>query len=162
MWPFKKGKNPEKEIDVNKPVENPKLLAAFERHRNERTENSATNVANAIFEATYLAPILPDEMKTSPSNSSGKINIEKGSLIKFLNCFDDNENCFFPIFTDWNEIKAWTDQPVDSIILSSEDVFYMSGGESFSGAVINPGTIGWTLSKENIAAIKEDFHLTTK
>lgn len=156
MWPFKKQKKSENEIDVNKPVENPKLLAAFERHFKEPTEQSALNVAKEISNTIFLGLILTDEMKTTPVDASGKTTIEKGSKIKFLNCFDDKDNCFFPVFTDWKEVQAWTDQPVSAIIMPANEVFDFAAGD-YSGVVINPGTLGWTLTRDNIAAIKEDF-----
>jgi len=113
-------------------------------------------VAKEISNTIFLGLILTDEMKTTPVDASGKTTIEKGSKIKFLNCFDDKDNCFFPVFTDWKEVLAWTDQPVSAIIMPANEVFDFSAGE-YSGVVINPGTIGWTLTRDNIDAIKEDF-----
>ena len=32
---------------------------------------------------------------------------EKGGLIKFLNCFDQDNKPFLPLFTDWQEVNLW-------------------------------------------------------
>ena len=57
---------------------------------------------NEINKANFLVLILTDEMKTA--NKESQTTIEKNSLIKFLNCFDKDNNPYLPAFTDWNEI----------------------------------------------------------
>lgn len=100
-------------------------------------------------------------MQTEQTNlTDQKVTVKKGSTIKFLNCFDNENNCFLAIFTDWNEIRKWTEEDVSGFIMPAKDAwdFVSNQSEVYSGIVINPGSIGWTLQQENIQNLLEDFN----
>ena len=158
MWPFHKKKN-DPEIDLNKPVENPNLKVAMVRHKEIRSDSSAIAVGQEIAKALFLIPTITDKMEIAPTDIEGKITIKKGSIIKILNCFNDANECFLPVFTDWEEIKNWTKESVDSFIMPFSHMCSFVEDKEYMGVVINPGSICWTLTKANILALNKDFKI---
>lgn len=153
MWPFMKK---EKKIDVSKPVENPALKAAFARHRKERSEASADELGIALNSTTYLIPIVSDEMKVA-SEGGGKATIEKGSLIKFMNCQNERGEKFLPAFTDWAELRSWAGNESDSFLMPSSELWeFVLNNSNYIGIAINPTSDAWTLLSQNIRTLIEE------
>jgi hypothetical protein len=160
VWPFsrksKVNEDIERKIDVSKPIENPALLAAFRRHIEERTEETAVDLGKALNAAVYLIPIIADEMRTTPSGS-GKVTVEAGSLIKFMNCLNEKGEPFLPAFTDWNEIRQWVNFEVSTIVMPAKELWgFALRDKNYKGIAINPATLAWTLLPSNIEAIVQD------
>ena len=81
--------------------------------------------------------------------------------MKFLNCYDKDKHKFLPAFTDWGEVNNWLkqrDRNVGGLIVPALELFGFSEKDnSYDGVVINPGTIGWTMKKENIRNFLTEF-----
>lgn len=161
-WPFKKkviSKPVVPPVDLNKPVENPHLKKAINAFKANRSLKTQDELGKQLNSGNYLVAILADEMKTTPSETEGQATVEKGSLIKFLNCFNEEGECFLPAFTDWEEIRQWTTQDVSTMVMPSADLWgFALHGDQYAGIVINPAGILWTMSKENIKALQEDLN----
>ena len=147
-------------VDVNKPVENPDLKKAFELFRTNRTEDNLKKVIDGLLKANLLVLIVTDEMKTS-KDSPNNLTVEKGSLLKFLNCFDENSKPFLPAFTDWQEVDAWMkkrDNNVGGFIMTTFDIFeFAKRDSSYVGVVINPGSNPWTMKREQVLNFLNDY-----
>ena len=154
MWPFSgKHNKSERTVDVSKPIENPALQAAFRRHVEERSEASVTALGQALNSSIYLVPILTDDMLTSPS-SPGMVTIEAGSLIKFMNCKNENGESFLPAFTDWHEIQQWVTTEVSTIAMPAAELWqFVLNDANYAGVAINPATVAWTLFPYNIQSL---------
>lgn len=77
-----------------------------------------------------------------------------------MNIFlDENDGCFLPLFTDWPSIRKWTEQQVDTIVMSAIGAweFIKEQPQVYQGAVINPGDLGWALSRAHIQNLIEDY-----
>jgi hypothetical protein len=148
-------------VDLNKPIENPGLSAAFNDYNQNKCNETIIKVIKNIVASNFLVAIISDQIEKTEPDKKGMATIKKGSIIKFFNCYNQNNECFFPIFTDWVEIKKWTDQQVDTLVMPCIQVLdFIKENKEYLGIVINPGSIGWTLNKDNIRAIIEDFYTT--
>ncbi len=153
MWPFTKKRE---KNGVSKPVENPALKAAFAKHRKERTGISADELGIALNSASFLVPIVSDEMKVTPE-VGGKFTIEKGSLIKFMNCHNDRGETFLPAFTDWNELRSWAGNEADSFVMPSPELWeFVLNNSNYLGIAINPTSDAWTLLSQNIRTLIDE------
>lgn len=147
-------------IDVNKPVENPNLKAAIQKFINERTERNALELGRQLNGSVFLIAMNTNEMIMT-DNKNGSSVVQKGSVIKILNCFNEKNECFLPIFTDWEEIRLWTKENVGGLMSPSKDTweFILSQQETYKGIVINPATTGWTLHHQEIKNLLQDMGL---
>jgi hypothetical protein len=151
--------NVDKNIDVNKPVENPKLKNALSNFISNKTENNAIKVGSELNQSIFLIAILTDEMKTkSEGTDKNTVTIEKGSKIKILNVFNEKNECFLPVFTDWEEIRNWTKETVSGIIMPAKEAWeFVLNSIEYKGIVINPAGTNWTLTRENIMNLLKDM-----
>jgi len=159
IWPFKKPvkRNEDSPVDLNKPVENPRLKDAMVAYAESPNESTQAEIGRQLNSANFLVTILTDEMKTVPGASEGQMTISQGSLIKFLHCSNADNEIFLPAFTDWQEIRAWTTQDVSTLVMPSDQLWdFALGGEEWCGVVINPAGQGWVLRKEHVEALKAD------
>ena len=147
-------------VDINKPIENPELKKAFETFRNEKTEENLMTVINGFLKANFLVLAITDEMETSKSGTNNVV-VEKGGLIKFLNCFDQDDKPFLPLFTDWQEVDLWLknrDMNTSGFVMNTFEAFEFAKNDTFyNGIVINPGSNAWTMSKEKIGNFLEEY-----
>jgi hypothetical protein len=86
-----------KPIDVNEPVLNPALKNAFKIFNSNKREDTLQGVIGEIKTATFLVLINTDELSYSKTEGSDKVLIEKGSKIKFLKTFNENNEPFLPV-----------------------------------------------------------------
>ena len=147
-------------VDVNKPIENLDLKNAFGLFNTNKCEDNLNKVIDGLLKANLLVLAVTDEMKTS-KDSSNNVTVQKGSLIKFLNCFDQNGKPFLPVFTDWQEVDLWIkqrDSTVSGFIMSTFEAFeFAKIDQNYNGVVINPGSVGWTMSKEQVKNFLDDY-----
>lgn len=102
--------------------------------------------------ANFLVLVETNGLDASKSTESEKVLFKKGSTIKFLNTFDENNNSFIPLFTDWNEIDLWIESRENIVgwIMSATEAFnFVLKGKNY-GLVINPCSDRWAMNKEQI------------
>jgi hypothetical protein len=160
-----KNKAEEKEkIDLNKPVENPELKKAFAEFHSNKTEENLQLVIGGLIKANFIVLFNSDQVKTT-SDSEGNLSIEKGSIINFLNCFDKESKALLPVFTNWQEVDLWIkkrENNINSFIMSTFEAFeWAASSEAHVGIVINPGSTGWTMNKDQVKNFLMDFNKKT-
>ena len=153
-----KGKRMESsQIDVNKPVENPKLKKAISDYYQLQNSQTESQLVKELNQAIYIVAIITDEMKTSEVDKDGKTTIQKGSLIKFLLVYDSENNPLLPLFTDWDEIRKWTKEDVGGMVMPASDAWdFVEKDGQYKGVVINPGGKSWQMNIEQIQAVKKE------
>lgn len=92
---------------MNKPVTNPGLKKAIEGFYREKTEVNLQLFVEEFKRANFLMIILNEGLAFTPANETHSGVFEKGSTIKFYHIVDRNNNAYYPLFTDWNEIDLW-------------------------------------------------------
>ena len=133
-------------IDVNKPLTNPKLSELFKKRdaidpndrdaiiacMNEIVEETVTN-------ARFLSVVHIDQENIKP-DENGNVTFDRGTKINFVQLNGPENKPYFPVFTDWEQLRKWEDYKdgdVNTMILSFDDYFTMTRDQG-SGIVINP------------------------
>lgn len=151
------GTNVEQKPDLSKPVVNLLLKSAIKQFKEEKSEWASKEFVKQMNSAHFLVAIITDELKVTPSNQEGKVTFQKGGLIKFVGIYNSNKDEYLPVFTDWDEIRAWSKQKVDTMVMSINDVqALLSDNKNWKGLVINPMGNRWTMGLQQVNAVIED------
>jgi len=142
-------------VDLNKPITNDGLKKAIEANNN--SEESLSKIVDELKKSNLMIPILSDEMKTTPSGEKGKVTIQKESKIKILYQTSLEGKPIFTVFTDWDEIRAWTKQPVNTIVIKLSDVIFMGLEQNYQGTIINPSGKSLYLDQATLKKIKSQI-----
>ncbi len=127
------------DVDVNKPVTNPKLVEAITKLYSAPGASSDALFENEMRAAHFLAPVIID-----PPGASGEkpelSTLPKGTTISFPMLTNSDNVSFYPAFTDWQELRKWQNKPdQQTLILSLEDLSHMVKEHAGCGGfVINP------------------------
>ncbi len=144
-------------VGLNNPVTNPALVAALEDMQINPGNETNDKLMVELNKAKYLLPLLSDEMNVSEADENGKVNIEKGSLIKIITYSGTDGNIYLPLFTDWDVIKNYFDNPVDTFVLPATDAWeFTLKADKYHGIIINPGSNDLLLNKERIQYLQKD------
>ncbi len=151
------------EVDVNKPVENPRLKTLFEQLRQQNTNE----ILNLVFEeiairAHYLSVIALSEEPQPIDNVTA--TIRQGTVLKFPMLITQDGRQFYPAFTDWEELLKWqkTETP-KTLILSFDDyVSMILPREETDGVIINPFGDNFMLDRKLLNHLKTQKDLNTK
>lgn len=154
MWPFKKKSErrppepaPVPPVDLNQPVENPDLLNAIAAFANQRGPETLHQLQVQLVRAVYLVPMLTDAAVPTPGGPAGQVTLQQGSQLKLLTCQDPDGHSILPLFTDWQQIHAWTDEPVSTLVMPAADAWaFIIRGGNFAGAVVNPAGMALPLN----------------
>lgn len=147
-------------IDVNKPLENPKLKNLLKKmYENDNLELQNEILEEIIMNAHFLSYVNFSEPLKVKEN--GESVFEKDSKINF-NMLSTNDNkVYFPAFTDWEELGKWgTPEKMETLILNFDDYVRMVlENEETEGLVINPFGNSYIFSREwlkELKAMKEE------
>lgn len=135
-------------VDLNKPVENPEVVAAINAAANSQSPLLYAALTCALRDANYLVPIMQEGMIASPAGEEGQMIVHAGSRLNVFTCAAPDGGTLLPLFTDWDEIRRWIDVPVSTLVVPAKDAFAMASRDEYAGAVVNPGGQAVELSKE--------------
>jgi len=146
-------------VDLNKPVENPQLKAAIAKYKEDSTTENWSALEKSLNSAYYLVPIIADTLKTQPTDESGKVVVQKGSIIQFMVYEDTNKSYLLPVCTDWDEIALFTKQKVDTVVMRPSQLWDFVLGDKrqkgYQGVVVNPGSNKLELHVKDIAPLRK-------
>jgi hypothetical protein len=119
-------------IDVNEPVTNPELVEAMNKFLIEKNSQNEAILIEKITKAHFLTPIVLE----------GKIEnglLKAGSKIGFEVITDNFDNSYFMAFTDWEELRKWSMEKVETLISTYEDLksMVLNGSGDIKGFIIN-------------------------
>lgn len=134
-------------MDVNTPVENPRLVAAINRIVEAETPENEEALIAELREAHFLSPVVID-----PPPSPGESTLGEGTSIQFA--LLPGPEAYYPAFTDWGELRKWKDTPDQQTLITRLDDFCgMLDGNHHAGVIVNPLTQGLLLSRERLGGI---------
>ncbi|MBR4164495.1 MAG: enhanced serine sensitivity protein SseB [Solobacterium sp.] len=146
-------------IDVNKPVENPKLSTLLKEFSNadpskcmELQEKIAEELA---MHACLLAIVRMDENDVEHNEDHTAV-FKKDTQISFVMLQDQNQINYLPVYTDWNEIgknETYKNMHINTFILSFDDMASITSGKA--GIAINPFSDNFIITPENVVHIKQ-------
>jgi hypothetical protein len=143
-------------VDLNKPVENPNLVAALSKFEKDQSDSSRQRLFNELKTAVYLIPVLTDNLSTTLPDKEGRATVTKDSRISFFVSNDMNGNPYLPVFTDWQEIGKFTQKKVNTLVMPANDLWaFILKQDRFNGAVLNPGDKALHLDKAMIKALQK-------
>jgi hypothetical protein len=140
-------------VDLNKPVENPEVVAAIKAAANSDSPLLHAALGCALRDANYLVPIMQEGIIASPAGKDGEMTIHAGSHINVVTCAAPDGGTLLPLFTDWDEIRRWLDVPVSTLVVPAKDAFSIASRDEYAGAVINPGGQAVELSKDQLGRL---------
>lgn len=151
------------EFDINTPVENPKLTNILQNLR--ETDKNNSNLINEYMNeiakefalnAKCLAIIEIDE-DSLEENAENQVIAKEDSKISFIHYETEDNQIFFPVFTDWNELRKGEDFKnnfVNTAVLTFDDYYSLVKNYN-AGVVINPFSDNLIFSYENICYMKQ-------
>lgn len=150
-------------VDVNKPVENPNLIALMQEFdRNRTNENTNALLDEIALNAHFLSVIVLSE--EPEANVNGTKTFKAGSTIQFPMLTSQDNQTYYPVFTDWMELGKW--QGVTSpktLILTFDDYASMVlQNQDSQGLVINPFGENMRLDRRTIEYVKTRKDINTK
>ncbi|MFT9057762.1 MAG: enhanced serine sensitivity protein SseB [Ethanoligenens sp.] len=144
-----------KTIDVNKPVENPKLKELLRQFN----QNKTNDIMNDLFKeiatnAHFLSVIMLSEEPKQNENVTA--TFQKDTIMQFPMLTTQDEQSYYPIFTDWIELGKWqAAKSPKTLILSFDDYASMVlKDENTHGIVINPFSDNMIIDRELIEHLK--------
>ncbi|MBR0385383.1 MAG: enhanced serine sensitivity protein SseB [Erysipelotrichaceae bacterium] len=153
-------------IDVNKPVENPRLSELLKEYKNcddaDRRELQEKIAEELAMNAHLLAIVDLDEDKIEKKDGNTAV-FKEGSHISFAMLKGANNNDYLPVYTDWNAIgknEGYRNTRVNTFILSFDDMAAITKGKA--GIVINPFSDDFVITPENVIHIKKHKDSITK
>ncbi|MBQ6554927.1 MAG: enhanced serine sensitivity protein SseB [Firmicutes bacterium] len=156
-------------IDVNVPLENPKLKELFARRAalDPKDEKSTISLMNEMAEeivmnAHFLSVVEYDDANIQ-TNDNGNVIFGKDTRIGFPNLTGPDGHAYFPAFTNWEELRKWDavkEGDVKAMILSFDDYYGMVMG-SKNGFVIDPFGGNLMLDNATIMQFKEKKDMNT-
>jgi SseB protein N-terminal domain len=126
-------------LDLNKPVENPELVAQMIRARASRTREDLQQTLQMLREAVFLQATQFSHPDGNPAIVDG--TIRKGALIKLHTVLLPDDRNALAVFTDWPSLRAAVgeDQAWSSLVETGEQVFRTGLLPAYpGGVVVNP------------------------
>ncbi|MBQ6452293.1 MAG: enhanced serine sensitivity protein SseB [Solobacterium sp.] len=152
-------------VDVNKPVENPKLSALLKEFHtaegSKRMELQEQIAEELAMNAHLLAVVNFDHQ--GMEEKDGTAVFQKDTRISFVMFSDPNKTSYLPVYTDWKAIsenKDYRENHVDTFILSFDDMSAITSGKA--GIVINPFSDNFIITPDNVVHIRQHKDSITK
>lgn len=128
-------------INVNKPLENPRLKALFEQWHQQRTDELLHQILEEIMMSARFLFVVRLSEEPTPSGD-GTVTLREGTTIEFPMLTSQDEKNFYPAFIDWGELAKWKipTLPPKTFILSFNNFLTMVlQRDDIDGVVIKSG-----------------------
>lgn len=169
IWPFRKQESASTQVpvsehgitppvDLDRPLENPELKAAIQACFSSPTPEHRRVMAVRLCRANYLVASLVDEGGLQINPSTGAAHLAGGSKIGFLSIADDAGKRYLPLFTDWDELRAYTSDKVAGMVLPADQAWDMitSAPADYDGVIINPAGQLVKMMADQVRAMRAD------
>ncbi|MGI4873690.1 MAG: SseB family protein [Janthinobacterium lividum] len=141
-------------MDVNEPITNPVLVAAFDALVRHDTPDTRLQVGLELEKANFLVAMFDDELKLTKERGSPGVSIAAGSLLKVLTCITPDGKVLLPLFTDWEALRAYTTEPLAGWIMPAAQAWeFALQDDTYAGAVVNPATHDIVLPRQALENI---------
>lgn len=140
-------------MDINKPITNQGLLKAIRVMKKDRNQEQV--FFDELSKAKFLCPAVLD-IKSSDKHQDGKIVLGEGTTISISSLTDQAGNHFLMAFTDWEEVRKWTDEDNPQMLVIDYNDYQsmiLESESQYAGFVINPYGENLVISKELISNI---------
>lgn len=147
-------------FDINQPVTNPVLIAAWQTFNENPSLEKQQHLFNQLKDAKLLAPImmeLPNEIEKNEDNS---ITLKKGTTLSYVILSNNQNEQFYPLFTDWDELRKWQNvENQQTLVVNIADYqSLLDDSSSCRGIVINPFGNTIQIDQAMLKVILSDNH----
>ena len=105
------------------------------------------------MKATFLVAILTQEVREKPV-APGQVTWQAGSRFSVLLSNDGQGGKVLPLFTDWDALRQWTDEPVSGLVMPAAEAWaFALTDETYTGVVVNPATDGLVFGPAALAQL---------
>lgn len=150
-------------VDVNTPVTNPRLKTLLHQLSVEQTVNVQNLALEEIaLHAHFLSVVIISDLPKG--DDSGILTLKENTTIQLPILTAVDERNFYPVFTDWEELRRWNqEENPQTLILTFDDYADMvATTESAAGIVVNPFGESLTLNRELLAHMKTHKDILSK
>lgn len=145
--------------EIQRPVMNPSLVRAanqfFQLLKQEKaTLEHQNNLFREIYNAQFLMAMDATNVDLEQKDSkTGKAIVKEGSTFAMPTISNSENQHFYPVFTDWNELRKYDpEQKYNGMLVKLDDIKHFI--KQSDGAVINPYGANIVLSEERIKEIE--------
>ena len=140
--------------DINTPVNNPALTTALADNARHDTPDTRRALTAQLMQATFLVAILTSEVQEEPAAAPGQVTWEVGSRFSVLLSGDGQGGRRLPLFTDWEALRQWTDEPVSGLVMPAAEAWaFALADNTYTGVVVNPATDGLVFGPAALAQL---------
>lgn len=119
-------------IDPQRVITNQGLVLTMEKYLTEKTNVNEILLVDQIMQAEFLTPII---LEGDIENGV----LKPGSSLDFITIINEQNESYLMAFTDENELRKWSDQQKQTMIVTYDDLKGMVfRDDSVSGFAINP------------------------
>ena len=137
-------------MNINNPIENPKLVQCM--HDMKIDESKEGMFFDELSKAKFLCPAVLD-IKSSDESQDGKIVLGEGTTISMSSLTDQAGNHFLMAFTDWKEVRKWTNEDNPQMLVIDYNDYQsiiLENESKYAGFTINPYGQNIVISRELI------------
>jgi SseB protein N-terminal domain len=122
-------------VDLDKPVDNPELVAQLIRARQSRTQEDLHRTLQMLRDAVFLQATQFSHPDGAPAIAGG--TIRAGTVIKLHTVLLPDDRSALAVFTDWPSLRAAVgDDPAwSSLVETGEAVFRMGSSRPIRAAL---------------------------
>lgn len=128
------------------PITNPQLVQAMDAMKQDRNQKTEALFVNTLKISRFLVPANVDTVQQAQANPDGTVELKDQPQIKFVLFSNQNDEKFFPLFTDAAEVQKWEEHSkhqLAAITYSDLCQFFRREQENATasnliGIVINP------------------------
>ena len=130
------------------------LKQALQQFKQHQTQENLQTLAQSLLVNKVYAPAMWDAQPTK--NENGQLEFAPNTQIQLMIIEDEQGNCYFPFFTDLEEVQAWKVNQ-QTLLLSFEQWirFTDMAQNQVKGVIINPMSEQFPIVQELIQNLKQ-------
>lgn len=143
-------------LDINLPLSNTTFYELFNTYTAHPTEDNQDKLGNYLNTINYLIGFFPND---DLDKNSTEITINKYDDLHLLICSTPEREVYLPAFTSTSELHNWCKEPINTLSVPAVWLWkFILSQNNFTGIVINPASIGWTINTEHIRSLLDDIN----
>lgn len=95
------------EISKNANVKNPQLIEAIKNMQENNSKENVDEMVNQVMNAKFITPARVQAPQNIAKTQNGKTVMQQQSQVQFQLIQNENNEQYFPAFTDINELNRW-------------------------------------------------------
>jgi len=144
------------EYDINKPIENPKLKELLKELKQEANNEVLSNIYEEVAMNAKFVTVMT--LSSDPvDNGDGTSTFQKDSTMRLYTINTEDNQSFFPLFTDWDEVYKWKElvSPKGLIVGFDDISTFVINADKHVGLVINPFGDNFVIDMNQLRFMKE-------